>query len=61
MSINLSCLLDHITFDRVFENVSGDYGWTTERSRNISVDIRYVLWHLEQVEPAPHLLKEMGL
>lgn len=50
-----------LNFDRVFEAVSGDYGWNPERSRNISVDLRYVLWILEQVQPAPHLLKEMGL
>jgi len=50
-----------LNFDRAFESVSGDYGWNPERSRNISVDMRYVLWILEQVQPAPHLLKEMGL
>jgi hypothetical protein len=50
-----------LNFDRVFEGVSGDFGWNPDRSRNISVDIRYVLWILEQVQPAPHLLKEMGL
>jgi hypothetical protein len=50
-----------LNFDRVFENVSGDFGWSAARSRNISVDIRYVLWILEQVQPAPHLLAEMGV
>ena len=50
-----------LNFDRVFENVSGDYGWRPERSRNISVDIRYVLWCLESVIPAPRLLDEMGV
>ncbi len=50
-----------LNFDRAFESVSGDYGWNPERSRNISVDIRYVLWILEQVMPAKHLLKEMGV
>ena len=50
-----------LNFDRVFENVAGDFGWNPDRSRNICVDIRYVLWHLEQVNPAPHILKELGL
>ncbi|MEE2711636.1 MAG: S46 family peptidase [Planctomycetota bacterium] len=49
-----------LNFDRVFENVAGDYGWNADRSRNISVDIRYVLWNLEKVVPAPGLLKELG-
>ena len=50
-----------LNFDRVFENVSGDYGWNEARSRNISVDVRFVLWFLEAVQPAPHLLAEMGV
>ena len=50
-----------LNFDRVFENVAGDYGWLTERSRNISVDIRYALWIMDQVMPAPNLLKELGV
>ena len=50
-----------LNFDRVFENVSGDFGWNAARSRNVSVDIRYALWIMESVYPAPHLLQEMGL
>ena len=49
-----------LNFDRVFENVSGDFGWNPERSRNISVDMSYVLWLMREVWPAPHLLAEMG-
>jgi hypothetical protein len=48
-----------LNFDRVFENVSGDFGWSAERSRNISVDVRYVLWVVESVFPAPRLLQEL--
>ncbi|MBC8329740.1 MAG: S46 family peptidase [Planctomycetes bacterium] len=48
-----------LNFDRVFENVSGDFGWNAERSRNVSVDIRYVLWLLREVYPSPRLLEEM--
>jgi len=50
-----------LNFDRVFENVAGDFGWNTARSRNISVDIRYVLWLMREVWPAPRLLEEMGV
>jgi hypothetical protein len=50
-----------INFDRVFENIAGDYGYSTERSRNISVDVRFILWHLERVATAPALLAEMGV
>ncbi|MEZ5965681.1 MAG: S46 family peptidase [Planctomycetota bacterium] len=60
-----SCLIDGkgqlvgLNFDRVFENVSGDFGWNADRSRNISVDVRYLLWVMEDVLPAPHLVKEL--
>ena len=50
-----------LNFDRVFENVAGDFGWNAERSRNISVDIRYVLWLMREVWPAPRLLDEMNV
>ena len=50
-----------INFDRVFENIAGDYGYSRERSRNISVDVRYLLWMLEKVERAWPILREMGI
>ena len=48
-----------LNFDRAFESVSGDFGWNKDRSRNISVDMRFVLWFLEQVVPAHDLIEEM--
>lgn len=50
-----------VNFDRVWENVAGDYGWTERYSRNIAVDIRFVLWVLERVDGATGLLKELGV
>ena len=50
-----------LNFDRVFEAVAGDYGWSPEMSRNISVDIRFLLWFLDSVSPAPSVLKELGV
>jgi hypothetical protein len=49
-----------LNFDRVFENVAGDFGWNAERSRNVVCDIRYVLWVIESVFPSPSLLHELG-
>jgi hypothetical protein len=49
-----------LNFDRVFENVAGDFGWNAERSRNVVCDIRYVLWVIESVFPSPALLQELG-
>lgn len=50
-----------LNFDRVFENVAGDYGWSPVYSRNISVDVRFLLWMLDRVEGAGWLLQEMGV
>lgn len=49
-----------LNFDRVWENIAGDFGYNPAQSRNISVDIRYVLWMLE-IYDADHLLAEMGV
>ncbi len=51
-----------INFDRVWENVANDAGYNPEIARNVSVDIRYVLWLLEATEKgrAGWLLKELG-
>jgi Peptidase S46 len=50
-----------INFDRVWENVAGDFGFNPAVSRNISVDIRYLLWMLRDVENADALLRELGI
>ncbi len=49
-----------INFDRVWENVAGDFGFNPKVSRNISVDIRYLLWMLREVNRADALLQELG-
>ncbi|WAS96315.1 S46 family peptidase [Nannocystis punicea] len=49
-----------LNFDRVWENIAGDFGYS-ERSRNIIVDVRYLLWLLDQVEDAEALLQELGV
>ena len=48
-----------LNFDRVWENVAGDFGWNPERSRNVNVDFRYALWMMEKVDHADALVKEL--
>ena len=48
-----------LNFDRVWENVAGDFGWNADRSRNVNVDIRYALWMAEKVDGASALLAEL--
>jgi hypothetical protein len=50
-----------VNFDRVWENVANDFGFNPKVARNISVDARYLLWMLDQVEGAPALLEELGV
>ena len=50
-----------LNFDRVFENVAGDYGWSPLYSRNVMVDVRYVLWMLDRVAGAAPILAELGV
>jgi hypothetical protein len=49
-----------VNFDRVWENVANDFGFNPEIARNISVDIRYMLWILDEIEGATGLLEELG-
>jgi len=48
-----------LNFDRPWENVAGDFGYDAAVARNISVDIRFLLWLLKDVEHADGLLKEL--
>jgi hypothetical protein len=45
-----------LNFDRVWENIAGDFGYNPARSRNVIVDVRYLLWLLDRVEDAGALL-----
>jgi hypothetical protein len=50
-----------VNFDRVWENVANDFGYNEAVGRNVNVDVRYLLWILEQVDHADGLLKELGV
>lgn len=50
-----------ITFDRNWEAVAADWMYDPELTRSIHVDVRYLLWSLDQVEHASVLLAEMGV
>ena len=50
-----------VNFDRVWENVANDFGYNPDVARNVVADVRYLLWLLEDVEHADHLLQELGV
>ena len=50
-----------LNFDRVWENIAGDFGYNPPLSRNIIADARYLWWNLDRVDDAGNLLEELGL
>ena len=59
--INAEGNLIGINFDRVWEGTMSDIVFDPEICRNISLDIRYVLFTIDKVADADHLLEEMTL
>ena len=48
-----------LNFDRVYENIAGDYGYEPLRSRNIMVSTRAILWYLEKVARSDDVVREL--
>ena len=59
--INADGHLIGINFDRVWEGVMSDLMFNPEKSRNISLDIRYVLFLIDKYAGAGYLIDEMML
>jgi hypothetical protein len=50
-----------LAFDGTIEGVSSDVVFNGEKTRTIQVDARYMLWTMDAIDGADHLLKEMGV
>jgi V8-like Glu-specific endopeptidase len=50
-----------LAFDGNWESLSGDILFENDMQRMISVDIRYVLYIIDKVMDAPHIVKELKL
>lgn len=48
-------------FDRVWENIAGDYAYDIRHSRNIVADVRFLFWMLDAVHDAGPILEELGV
>ena len=59
--INADGNLIGLNFDRVWEGTMSDIVFDPEICRNISLDIRYVLFIIDKVADADHLIEEMTL
>ncbi len=60
-TLNAKGELVGLAFDGNFESIAADWVFMPEVTRSIHVDIRYVLWIMDRVDGADHLLKEMGV
>ena len=52
-----------VNFDRVWENITNDFGYNPDIARNVTADVRYLLWLLDEVEgeKAERILEELQL
>ncbi|MEP7263572.1 MAG: S46 family peptidase [Bacteroidota bacterium] len=50
-----------VNFDRVWEGTMSDIMFNPDQCRNITVDIRYILFIIDKFAGAPHLIKEMNI
>jgi V8-like Glu-specific endopeptidase len=60
-TLNAKGELVGLAFDGNLESVAGNWLFDPALKRTIHVDVRYLLWLMENVEPAPRLLEEMGV
>lgn len=60
-TLNARGELAGLLFDMTWDSVASNWMFNPALTRTIHVDIRYVLWTMEQVMPAPRLLREMGV
>ncbi len=59
--LNANGELVGLAFDGNIEGVVGDYFYDPDLNRTISVDVRYILFLLEEFTGAARLLQEMDL
>lgn len=50
-----------LAFDGNYESIASDWVFEPAITRSIHVDVRYILWIMEHVDGATHLLAEMGV
>ena len=50
-----------LIFDGNWESIISDWDYLPDVTRSIHVDIRYVLWIMEELDGAGHLLTEIGV
>ena len=60
-AMNSKAQLVGLLFDGVYESIIGDWDFDQAKNRAIAVDSRYMLWVMEYMDEAKHLLEEMTI
>jgi len=60
-ALNAKAELIGLAFDGTLDSIISDWDFNKAATRDIQVDIRYILWNMEKVDHADNLLKEMGV
>ncbi len=60
-TLNAKGELVGLLFDGTFESVNSDWDFDPRTTRTIHVDSRYMLWVMEKVDGANHLIEEMDI
>ena len=50
-----------LAFDGTLDSIISDWDFNKANTRDIQVDVRYILWNMQHVDKADKLLKEMGV
>ncbi|MFK3740514.1 S46 family peptidase [Massilia sp. TN1-12] len=60
-ALNDKAELIGLAFDGTLDSIISDWDFNPRATRDIQVDVRYILWNMEKVDHADNLLKEMGV
>jgi hypothetical protein len=59
-ALNAKGELIGLAFDGTLDSIISDWDFNPHATRDIQVDIRYILWNMQKVDHADNLLKEMN-
>ncbi|HEY1149730.1 MAG TPA: S46 family peptidase [Pseudoduganella sp.] len=59
-ALNAKGELVGLAFDGTLDSIISDWDFNNANTRDIQVDLRYMLWNMKHIDKADNLLKEMG-
>lgn len=59
-ALNAKAELVGLAFDGTLDSIISDWDFNKAKTRDIQVDLRYMLWNMKYIDKAHNLMKEMG-